>query len=138
VNPPPDIIISTTLTGDESLNNPAGLAFDKDGNLWVVNFYNNTLVKFSPDQLSKSGAPVPPVILNAISGSLSGPNGLAFDIAGNLWVSNSNSTVIKLVAATLNKTGSPLPEVVLNGFSGIDIGFVAFNPPPSNLPITQK
>lgn len=134
VNTSPDVILSTTITGDTSIDAPSSLAFDKDGNLWVSNNGLNNLVKFTPEQLSSSGTPVPAVTLSG----LSGPGGLAFDAGGNLWVSNSSSTVVKFAAATLATTGSPTPEVVLGGLAGIDLGFLAFNPPPSTLPLVQK
>ncbi len=129
----PDVIISSTITGTDTLDGPSGLAFDKDGNLWVSNQALNTLVKFTPEQLSASGTPTPDV---TISG-LAGPNGLAFDADGNLWVSNGG-TVIKFVREQLAASGSPAPEVVLSGFVGIDLGFLAFNPPPENLPLAQQ
>ncbi len=135
INSSPDIILSTTITGDATLADPSGLAFDKDGNLWVSNQGLSTLVKFTPDQLSTSGTPIPEVLIKAIGDSLAAPGGLAFDASGNLWVSNTSSTVVKFTAAQLTSSGNPTPSVILSGLKGIDLGFLAFNPPPANLPL---
>ena len=53
----PQVVISTLGT---TLRNPAGIAFDADGNLWVANASNQTVVAFAPAQLSASGSPAPP------------------------------------------------------------------------------
>lgn len=82
--PTADVTISATVGG--SLSFPAVPAFDRAGNLWVTSQGNNTVVMFTPAQLSTSSSPVPAVTLS--SASLRTPVGLAFDSANNLWVSN--------------------------------------------------
>jgi hypothetical protein len=69
---------NVTLTPNAgSLNQPAGLAFDASGDLWVSNMGANTVVEFTPSQIASSGSPTPGV---TVSGpSLNGPAGLAFD-----------------------------------------------------------
>ena len=51
---------------------PAGLAFDAAGDLWVANYNNNTLVEFTPAQLAATGSPTPAVTLSATGNSLGG------------------------------------------------------------------
>jgi hypothetical protein len=73
------------------LNNPTTLAFDKAGNIYVANGvypypwsnypYTNTIAKFSPDL----------TYLGDFATNLNQPWGLAFDRAGNLFVSNSGN-----------------------------------------------
>lgn len=128
--PSPDAVISGTITGEPSLQTPIGLAFDASGDLWVSDQGANRLVMFTPAQLEPSGTPLPTVTLSG----LSGPGGLAFDAAGNLWVANGGA-VAKFAAEQLAASGSPAPAVVLSGLGGIDLGFLAFNPPPSSLPL---
>ena len=63
--------------------------------------------------------PVPAVTLSSTSsGSLSGPGGLTFDHAGNLWVANTSvSTVVEYAKSQLNKSGSPTPKVTISNNS---------------------
>lgn len=67
------VFASTGLTG------PEGLALDGAGNLFVANWGNNTIEKFTPGGIGS---------LFAADSALSGPEGLAFDGAGNLYVAN--------------------------------------------------
>lgn len=86
---PVPVLANTTLriiaTG---FNAPAGLAFDRSGNLYVANFMTNTVDRISADgsrtQFS-SGV------------NLRGPIGLAVDELGNLYVANyNNGTVARI------------------------------------------
>lgn len=119
-SPDPGLTISANAT--PSLSNPYGLAFDASGDLWVANNGNNTVVEFTPSQLSTSGSPTPNVTLSADAGtpnSLKGPNGIAFDASGDLWVANSgNSTVVEFTPSQLSTTGGPTPKVTLGATSG--------------------
>ena len=57
--------------------------------------------------------------LSATAGSLSGPNSLAFDLAGNLWVANNaNNTVVEFTPAQLGASGSPTPAAILSATGG--------------------
>lgn len=71
----PQVVISTLGT---SLRNPAGIAFDAEGNLWVANASNQTVVAYTPAQLAASGSPAPDVVLST-NVALGNPVGLAFD-----------------------------------------------------------
>ncbi len=57
---------------------PWGLAFDRTGNLYTSYFYNNTVVRFTPDGVGSTVADT----------LLSSPAGLAFDSMGDLYVAN--------------------------------------------------
>ncbi len=77
-SPVPNVTLSAAAG---SLFNPAGLAFDGSGNLWVSNFGvsnlgSSTVVEFAANQLT-TGSPTPAVIMS--SSSLVGPAGLAFE-----------------------------------------------------------
>ncbi len=81
---------------------PDGLAFDKSGNLYVANFFDNTVDKITPGG----------VVSTFINTGLNGPKGLAFDSSGNLFVANFNIGEIAeynssgaLITAGFNATG---------------------------------
>jgi sugar lactone lactonase YvrE len=70
-NPAPAIALSSFTNSDA----PAGLAFDGSGDLWVSTI--NSIVEFTPSQLTATGAPAPTI---TIAGSaIAGASGLAFD-----------------------------------------------------------
>ena len=91
---------ATTQTG---LNRPFGLAFYSAGNLWVSDFGNNRVLRFSPPFSNGMAANL--VIGQSTFGTsasvtsqtgLHSPSGLVIDSAGNLWVSDqSNQRVLR-------------------------------------------
>lgn len=102
--------------GGATLN---GMAFDKNGTLWVSSVQNETILGFTSAQLRSSGSPTPTYTLNPSgnpgAGVLYQPGGLTFDAAGNLWVANSFSVIeysaAQLAAATTsggNTTPTPV------------------------------
>lgn len=116
----PNLVITpaTAVPPAAQLSDPMGLAFDEQGNLWVSNFGQDSLVGYAPRQLNGNGEkPIEPAFLvqgtdrvgNAI---LSEPNGLTFSAEGNLWVANrANDTLVvyspdQLAAARLNMSVS--------------------------------
>jgi len=127
----PQVVISALAT---SLQNPAGIAFDADGNLWVANTSNQTVVAFSPSQLAATGSPAPHVVLST-NASLGNPAGLAFDADGALWVVGDADAVEKFPKASLGATGAPAPSVRLTLASYTLFWNVAFWPKPSGLPL---
>ncbi len=73
--PVPSVILSTN---GSSIDEPAGLAFDASGNLWVSNLAGaSPIVEFAASQLASTGNPVPTITVT--SSSLSRPWGLAFN-----------------------------------------------------------
>ncbi len=70
-----------------AFDDPAGLAFDAAGNLYVASIDNNTVSEVSP-----AG-----VVINTLSG-FDGPVGMAFDAAGNLYVANLNNNTVSEVS----------------------------------------
>jgi sugar lactone lactonase YvrE len=77
----------------QSFSNPAGLAFDKSGNLYVANGLGtttglgNSITKVTPDGnvvTFKSG--------------LKAPQAVAFDAAGNMYVANGADTTVSEIA----------------------------------------
>jgi sugar lactone lactonase YvrE len=98
------------LSNGGSIDQPTGLAFDRQHRLWVANNRNGTLARFDREQLAAGGAVAPAVVLT-IGGR---PTGLAFDASGALWVSDHAAvTIAKFSAAQLEASGAATPEVVL-------------------------
>ena len=90
----PDFTSSGSATTAISLNGPYGIAFDATGNLWVSDFHNNRVLKFTPPFANGQAASLvlgqPNFTTNGISGDnqvdIAGPYGLVFDTTGNLFV----------------------------------------------------
>ena len=113
----PEVTIDATGSLDSPA--PAGVAFDADGNLWIVSA--NTVVMFSSAQLVDGASVVPEVTIGANDGSLNAPAGVAFDADGNLWVSNDpadaddvTDTVVKFAQSQLAMSGNPAPDVTIS------------------------
>ncbi len=115
-SPNPAVVITANAT--PSLDHPTSLAFDRSGDLWVVNAgVTQSLVEFTPSQLAASGSPTPAV---TITGSgLSGPGSVAIDASGNAWVGNDTSnTIVSFARGQLNTSGTPTPVVTLAATAG--------------------
>jgi sugar lactone lactonase YvrE len=115
---------------------PAGVAFDQAGNLWISQNSKNRITKYNaPTLATLTGQVVSPNIIiefnsNAAPGlnnnlaSLSGPEGMAFDATGNLWVGNNvGYSLVKYTGSQILNQGmvgvpsNPAPAVFI-GYSG--------------------
>ena len=119
------------------LSSPVGLAVDKSGNLYVVDEGNNRIVRYpsplqqntellaidliigQPDSSSRlpnqgQQSPGPNTLLLSNGGQILRA-GLAFDAAGNLWVTDpGNNRVLRFNAGTLTQGGNnPSADIVL-------------------------
>jgi sugar lactone lactonase YvrE len=108
-SPSPSVIISGSDEFDD-------LAFDASGDLWIDSEQND-IVEYAPSQLSTSGSPSPNVTItpdSSLGGQLLGvfPFALAFDSAGDLWVTGSPSTLVEYTPSQLSSSGSPSPAFV--------------------------
>ena len=103
--PTPAVTISAS---GGSLVEPAGLAFDASGNLWVANQGANVVVKYTPSQLAATGAPTPAVTLSGASTGLNIPVGLAI----------AQAPVVSSVSPAAGSGGTAL---TING-AGFDYG----------------
>ncbi|HXW82656.1 MAG TPA: NHL repeat-containing protein, partial [Acidimicrobiales bacterium] len=101
-----------TLSSPSSVNSPEASAFDTSGDLWAANSANNTLVEFTPNQLSSSGSPAPNVTISGTG--LDQPDALSFDSSGDLWVADhADSRIVEFTASQLATNGAPTPNVTL-------------------------
>jgi sugar lactone lactonase YvrE len=105
----------TPVVSISGLQDPYGLAFDGSGDLWVSDIEANTVVEYTPSQLAASGAPTPAVTISNNAGSIDEPSGVAFDAAGDLWVTNTdNSTLVEFTPSQLASSGDPTPAVTIS------------------------
>ena len=66
-------------------------------------------------KLAASGAPTPAVTISNNAGSIDEPSGVAFDAAGDLWVTNTdNSTLVEFTPSQLASSGDPTPAVTIS------------------------
>jgi sugar lactone lactonase YvrE len=94
---------STTQNG---LWEPSGLTFDGSGNLWVADWYNSRVLQYQPPfttdmnaslvigqpNFTSSSSPLTPA---TSSSGLSGPQFIAFDASGDLWLTYTNNRVLE-------------------------------------------
>jgi secreted PhoX family phosphatase len=81
--------VATITSG--SLTSPQQLWIDSNGNGWVTDHNTNTVIVFQQAQLGQSGANFFEPILVISSADFNGPSGIAFDSAGDLWISNNGN-----------------------------------------------
>ena len=100
-SPVPTISNSTLRVIATGFSAPSGIAFDRQGNLYIANFLSNTI-----DRITLDGSR-----MQFSAGiNLKGPIGLTIDDAGNVYVSNYNSGTI----ARINPAG--VATIIASGF----------------------
>jgi sugar lactone lactonase YvrE len=79
-----------------TIGNPAAVAFDSKGDLWVVDSYNSRVLEYKTPFTTGQAAnlvigqtSLTGTSYTSDAGGLFGPTGLAFDSKGNLWVVDS-------------------------------------------------
>ena len=104
---------TSSISGDDTtLSSPIDIAFDATGNLWVANFNNGSILKFTPSQQTSTGNPEPEVILS--SSILEKVFTLAFDDEGNLWAGTFQDEIVKFTPSQLANSGNPDPVVIIS------------------------
>ena len=94
-------------------------AFDKDGNLWVIDGTAGSvgIKRYTADTLATSGAKTPDIVLSsdAFVGGTPGPVSMAFDPKGDLWVGILYAQqVVEFDGTQLTATGTVAPKVTLS------------------------
>ncbi|MDX2006380.1 MAG: hypothetical protein SFU83_13975 [Meiothermus sp.] len=130
------------IMNSPDLNAPAGIAFDREGNLWVANFRGDNLLMFLGGELGDVSVSSPAVTLrsNITLNGFNRPRGLAFDNTGNLWLTHDPGVLARVAAAELIAPGSRTvtPARSFTGLGTFRGAGLAFSPTPSNLPIQNK
>ena len=95
-----------TSTGAE-FSNPAGIAFDSGGNLYIADYGNNVIRVVNTNGIISTvagendlGAGFSGDLGLAISAQLSGPSGVAVDPAGNIYIADPDNSEVRVVCAT--------------------------------------
>jgi len=100
------VAAADTVGSAAAVSTSSGTAFDSAGNLWVTDYINQEIHKFTPAQLA-SGASVPAVTIS----TQKEPWGIAFDTHGNLWVSFYNGNyVLRYAAGDVAAWSGPLTD----------------------------
>jgi hypothetical protein len=101
----PDPIATITST---ALNFPQQSVFDAQGNQWVTDHNNNTVLVFTAAQLARAGtnSVVPAVTIT--SADFNGPLGIAFDFNGDLWIANNGG--VPGANGTMSAVGTTIVE----------------------------
>jgi hypothetical protein len=97
-----------------------GATFDTQGNLWVrgQTAGDPYLMRYSALALSGTGTPIADRTINLQGVTCEGSSGLAFDEAGNLWVSiGCQGKVVRLTPAQLSLSGTVLPTLQISNLS---------------------
>ncbi len=144
----PDMFSSGCATTPTGLCGPVGLTFDPSGNLWISDTNNQRIVEYlSSNLITGDGAAnvigQPDMFSSACTltpTGLCGPQGIAFDPSGNLWISDQYySRVLEYLSSNLitgdgaaNVLGEP-DLVTNNGCTTTPTGFcdpegLAFDP----------
>jgi sugar lactone lactonase YvrE len=119
------------LDGGASFGTPAGLAFNEAGDLWISQNSKNRLTRYNaatlatlagfaltPDNSIASNLDAAPGLAPNLL-SLNGPEGMAFDASGNLWVGNNvGYSLVKYTGLQISKGSSTPAPVVFIGYSG--------------------
>jgi len=105
------------------VGNPEGLAFDSTGALYIAAWGDDKIYKASPtgaltvfagngnEGYSGDGGP-------ATSAMLAGPQGIAFDASGTLWICDSINNRIRNISGG-SVPGATIQSVIGSGYSGL-------------------
>ena len=119
---PASVAATATSAADVAANTAGsdGLTFDAAGNLWVTGATtaDPPVARYPAAILDSSGEKVPDVVIESPSfgDGIPGPKSLAFDAAGNLWISIvAADKVVALTPDQIAATGSPTAAVEIAG-----------------------
>lgn len=118
-----DLADSAELPATVGIDGPGGkdVAFDKDGNLWALGptLADPMIVRFDAADLGESGELEPSVGINLPEiECLPALRGMAFDSAGNLWLSACGGQVVQVGSADLGASGDDVESsVVVSGLT---------------------
>jgi hypothetical protein len=89
-NKPDPVAIITSA----DLTSPRQAVIDSGGNAWVTDHDSDTVIVFQQPQLAETGANFLEPVLVITSAGFNGPSGIAFNGAGDMWVSNNGNVAV--------------------------------------------
>jgi len=116
---------ATIAFGSTDFFRPLSITFDRHHNLWTAIGGVNTglppVIEITPTEVAsiKSGKPTKPKVIlrNPGNGGVDPfiiANSLAFDAAGDLWVSdNSRRSILEFLPTQITHSGAPSPTIVI-------------------------
>lgn len=116
-----------------TLSGPAGLAFDKQGNLWVGYFGPNVIARITASEQNASATITPEVQISLTPGVLM--HSLAFDEDGSLWTALTTGKYGKFSPDQLTSAGKKTPDVIIISPELKYATGLAFYPLPEGLPL---
>jgi hypothetical protein len=118
----------TTITST-SFDSPRVIAFDASANLWIVENQNQEILGYKAATLAAalghSGQVDPDIIIS--SSSFGDPRAIAFDGAGNLWLTDATGKLLKFAAADLVMSGTPTPTVIITATPVVTLDGIALS-----------
>ncbi len=108
-----DVAPSVSVTANSgSLNAPRARRSTRRATSGWRTSAGQTLAEYTPQDLASSGNPTPQVVLSVPAI----PTAVAFDAAGNLWVTFKNQGIPGFAPSTLQKSATnPEPQILLTG-----------------------
>ncbi|MDA8277259.1 MAG: hypothetical protein M0Z45_03545, partial [Actinomycetota bacterium] len=113
-------LLNLPLRPNAIYSEPYAITSDSAGDVWIADYVLNTIDEYTPKDIATNSPPS--VILSSQSvtfpnsnetiASLNGPDGLAFDASGNLWVSNFTGNNIVEFAKNSLGTSNPKPIAI--------------------------
>lgn len=130
----PALILTPQTAAAVNLN-ANGLAFDKNGALWVTGFAGNTMYELPSPNLGNTGiqTTTPSTILTLPVDELL--EGIAFDESGAAWLTLSAGKIGNLSASQLTSTASVTPNVILTSADIGNAASLAFYPGATGTPL---
>jgi streptogramin lyase len=135
----PDVALSIRDAGDARDITPSNLAFDRAGNLWVIDFGGNQVSKIAAADLEATGARsvVSEVTITlGVAALLERP---AFDESGGLWLALDQNRFGRLGPEQLDTStgsGAPtLPSTIITSPGMGNANRMAFYPAAADLPL---
>lgn len=109
----------TTATSATGMNKPIGIAIDHDGNLWVGDYNNNRVKRYSNAVAATSNNPSADLVLGQLSftdasiieeTNIAGPMHLAYQCGSGLWVAEALNLRVNYFAGTETLADCPTDE----------------------------
>jgi DNA-binding beta-propeller fold protein YncE len=109
---------SRTITA--GLTNPAAIAFDKGGNIYVTDFNKQEVLVYDP-----KGKPIPSKTLHTETSPYN-PSGVQIDSSGDVWVNNRNNSNFSVGELEIFRKRHSVPDKIFMGLA-YPVG-IAFQP----------